>query len=360
MEKLLKKYNLGSSRLRSGCLYGMEADECGGVHTVPEESYHAMFLTALDSGKPDCEWGRFVLEAALPRDMVIVIHALASDESRILRDGETIETDVFLRQPEEGAKRKMRLFELSDSIRQIGATDILLYGQRGRYLWLCVELIGVGSATLRGLRVYTPGDNFFQTFPEVYRRNGAFLHRYLSVFSALYNDLQEEIDGLPALFDPDTAPRALLPVFAQWLGLELDGDFLSEKQCRKLLRSGFRLLSRKGTRAAIEEIVHLLVDEPVYILERTGVEGRRAFGGGDDPFAFTVLLACRSDEQLHAKLLYLIDQFRPIRTQVSIIFLGDCVSMDDHCYMDINAVLVQSVSGSLNSGAALNGLTYLQ
>ena len=119
---------------------------------------------------------------------------------------------------------------------------------------------------------------------------------------------------MPALFDPDTAPAALLPVFADWLGLEIEGGFLSEQQCRQLIKSGFRLMSRKGTRAAIEEIVHLLVEEPVYILERVGPEGRRE-QNGEDPFAFTVLIARQSDEQLHAKLLYLIDQFRPIRTR---------------------------------------------
>lgn len=359
MEKLLKKYCIGASRLRGGSCYGLEADGQGAVHTVPEEGYHVLFLRALDAGIDNCEWGRFALSATLPPDMVLVVRALASDENRILRDGVAIQTDDFLRDPAMDARHKMRLFELSDSIRQIGASDILLYGQRGRYLWLCVELIGTGSACLRDLRVYAPGDNFFQTFPEVYRRNGEFMHRYLSVFSSLYNDLQEEIDSLPALFDPDTAPAALLPVFADWLGLEIEGGFLSDRQCRQLIRSGFRLLSRKGTRAAIEEIVHLLVEEPVYILERVGPEGSRE-QNGEEPFAFTVLISRRSDEQLHAKLLYLIDQFRPIRTRVSIVFLGDCAGMDYHCYLDVNASLVQSTGGSLNGGAALNGLTCLQ
>lgn len=359
MEKLLKKYRIGTSRLRSGSQYGLEIDEAGGIHTLPEEGRHLLFLGALDAGVEDWTWGRFVLSASLPHDMVLVIHALASDEDRILRDGHAIRTDDFLRDPDTDAQFKMRLFDLSDSVRQVGATDILLYSQRGRYLWLCIELIGTGSAHLHDLRVYAPGDNFFQTFPEVYRQNGEFLHRYLSVFSTLYNDLQEEIDGLPALFDLDTAPAALLPVFADWLGLEIEGGFLSEQQCRQLIKSGFRLMSRKGTRAAIEEIVHLLVEEPVYILERVGPEGRRE-QNGEDPFAFTVLIARQSDEQLHAKLLYLIDQFRPIRTRVSIVFLGDCAGMDYHCYLDVNASLVQSTGGSLNSGASLNGLTCLQ
>lgn len=360
MEKLLKKYRLGSSRIKNSALYGLVPDEQGGLHTLPEQGYHAVFFCALDAGRSDCEWGRFVLDADLPSDMALVIHALASDESRILRDGAILETDDFLHMPNESAQHKMRLFTLSDSLRQDGATDVLLYEQRGRYLWLCIELIGAGEATLQNLRVYTPGDNFFQTFPEVYRRNGEFLHRYLSIFSSLYNDLQEEIDGLPTLFDLDTAPTALLPIFAGWMGLELDANFLTDQQCRTLVQSAFRLLSKKGTRASIEEIVRLLVSEPVYILERTNADGQREFGGKDDPFAFTVLIDRSSDEQLHYKLLCLINQFRPIRTSVSIIFLGDCVRMDYHCYLDINAKLVESVGGCLDDGAALNGMIYLQ
>lgn len=359
MEKLLKKYLIGASRLRGGSRYGLEADGAGGLHTTGEQAHRVVFLRALDSGVLDCEWGRFVLTADLPRDMVLVIHALASDDDRIHKEGETVRIDDFLSDPENSMQRKMQLYALSDSIRQVGATDILLYGQRGRYLWLCVELIGAGSACLRDLRVYVPGDNFFHTFPEVYQQNGAFFHRYLSVFSSMYNDLQEKIDGLPALFDLDTAPAGLLPVFAGWLGLEIDGGFLSEGQCRKLLQSGFRLLSRKGTRAVLEEVVHLLVEEPVYIVERAGPDGVGS-QNTDAPFDITVMILRQADEQLHARLQYLIDQFRPIRTRVSIVFLGDCVWLDDHCYLDINAALVQSSGGGLNGGAALNGLTCLQ
>ncbi len=358
MEKLLKKYKIGSSRIKNGALYGMEPDGEDGLRTKPEESYHAAFLCSLDAGAPDSVWGRFVFDAELPDDMVMIVHALASDESRILRDGEILETDDFLRSPGD-ARLKMRLFDLSDSLRQEGATDILLYSQRGRYLWLCVELFGIGEAVIRGMRVYTPGDNFFQTFPEVYRRNGDFLHRYLSVFSSMYNDLQEKIDGLPVLFDVDTAPAPLLPVLAGWMGLELDNNLLTGSQCRMLLKRAFRLLSRKGTRYVIEEVVHLLASDPVYILENTNADGQRGFGGGD-PFSFTVLIGRKSDEQLYYKLLCLINQFRPMRTRVSIIFLGDCTSMDFHCYMDINAELTESVGGSLDDNTALNGMTYLQ
>ncbi len=357
MEKLLKKFRIGESRLRGASLYGLTA-EGDSVRTVEGQDYHVLFFCALDSGKDDCPWGRFKLHADLPRDMVLIIHALASDENHILRNDQVIMTDDFLRE-NISPKQKMRLYELSDSVRQAGEWDILLYSQRGRYLWLCIELIGAGDACLSDMQVYIPGDNFLQTFPEVYRRNGEFLHRYLSIFSSLYNDLQEEIDGLPALFDPDTAPSALLPEFARWLGLELDGNFLDDGQCRQLIRSAFRLLSHKGTRAAIEEIMHLLVRDPVYILERVGAEGQRD-QSGEDPFAFTVLIARRSDEQLHAKLLYLIDQFRPIRIRVSIVFLGDCYNMDYHCYLDLNAKLRQSTGGSLNGGASLNGMTCLQ
>lgn len=95
MEKLLKKYRIGTSRLRSGSQYGLEIDEAGGIHTLPEEGRHLLFLGALDAGVEDWTWGRFVLSASLPHDMVLVIHALASDEDRILRDGHAIRTDDF-------------------------------------------------------------------------------------------------------------------------------------------------------------------------------------------------------------------------------------------------------------------------
>lgn len=353
----LKKYNLGCARLRAGVMEGLTLEQDGTLRTAPDAEQHAVFLHSLDGGQDDCPWGRLVFEVEMPEHMVLVTHAFASNESRIIQNDQVTEIDDFLLDPTRPAPRKRRLFEMADGIRAVGVHDILLDGQQGRYLWLAFELLGTGEAWLRNFRVYTPGDVFFHTFPEVYRTNGEFFHRYLSVFSTLYTDFQEKIDRLPEMIDIDTAPVALLPVFADWLGLGLDGNFLSEAQMRRLLHAAFRLACLKGTRQAIAEVVQVLIDEPATLVERRQLEDGSDPDGlyGDSPFCFTVLVPREADERLHAQLLFLINQFKPMRSRVSIIFLGDTGRVDDYCYLDVNATLVQASAGQLDDGAALSG-----
>ena len=57
-----------------------------------------------------------------------------------------------------------------------------------------VEVMGEG-VSIGNIRVEAPGDNFMQTFPEVYREKNSFFHRYLSVYSSIYNDFQEKLDA---------------------------------------------------------------------------------------------------------------------------------------------------------------------
>jgi phage tail-like protein len=228
-------------------------------------------------------------------------------------------------------------------------SDILLYEQKGRYLWICLEAIGTG-AEFSDFCVYVPGDNFFQTFPEVYRQNGEFFHRYISVFSSMYNDLQDRINSVPELLDLDTAPPEILLMIAGWLGLETDGDFFSDEQLRALLKITSELIKIKGTRRAVEQIIGIFIDEPFYIIENEHGE----------PHCFTVLINRTADEKLHSRLLFLINQFKPLRTKAIIIFAGDTDAVDSGCYLDVNAKIVKITPGVLDRATTLGGKSLLE
>lgn len=351
MTTVLKKYIIDDSRLARGFLSGLYLAGGGAVRTLCGEESRFLFLSALDSGQEDCAWGRFVFSADLPRDIALTVYAFAANESQITADGRTMTVDSFLRDEARPAALKKKLFMDAGAVRAAGASDILLYEQRGRYLWAAVELTGGGDAELRDFRCYLPGDTFFRTFPEVYRADGEFFHRYLSVFSSLYNDLQETIDKLPGLLDISAAPPGLLPVFAGWLGLEMDG--LTEPQQRRLLREAYRLSSVKGTRGAIEGALRVLIDEPFYIAER------RAYGAADQD-SFSVLVCRRADERLHAQIKFLINQFKPLRCRAHVVFLGGDSGMDGDCYLDINASAARMKPGGLDCGDALNGFAFIK
>ena len=358
----IKTYRLNAARLARGLRQGFSLAEDGALHTQGDGP-HFILLPALDSAQPDCAWGRLSLVGDLGAESMLTIRAVASNQDAVIRNNEVVKIDDFLLDPAISPAEKERMFTLADGMERSGVWDVLLTGQTGRYLWLWLEVTGAEPGALTRLRVYTPGDNFFRTFPQVYQTDNDFLQRYLTIFSTLYQEFQEEIDDLPRLLDLDTAPDALLPMLAQWMGLETDETLLSPPELRRLLKAAPELLARKGTRWAVERLVRLFVAEPVYIVERNllQADARRGSGlYGDTPFDFTVMLGRRLDEKLRLRLTFLIDQFRPARSRCRIVFLEECGGLDAFTYLDVNGRVLQNAPGSLDDGKALTGMTYLQ
>lgn len=368
MAAVNKKYCIGKNRLSRGLLNGFQVTEDGGLQSVSSFGRHTLFLEHLDGGETDCQWGRFVFDAALEDEVGIVVRTFASNDLQFVGNGSLTAFDTFLKNDKESVSYKEKLFFAMSASKVTDCSDMLLYEQKGRYLWIFIEVVGNGNAILNNFRVFNPGDNFLNTFPEVYRTNGAFFHRYLSIFSSLYNDFQTTIDTLDRFVDVDTAPDGLLPVFAGWLGIELDGNFLEPEQLRKLLKAAYPMIRAKGTRKAVLDIVRLFVDEPVYIVEQSiaGKYGDFALTErgesiyGSSPYDFLVMINRQADEKLHSRLLFLLNQFKPVRSRVGIVFLRDGGKLDSHSYLDVNAELIQASAGSLDRSSALNGLTFLQ
>jgi phage tail-like protein len=347
---MIRKYKLGYNRLSRGYKEGFKFSATKSIITTSTEAgVHRIFLRSLDKGsETDFDWGRLKFNARLGRDTVYSLTVLASDDKTASYKGEEVNLDEFICDDEIPATEKKGLLKSKGASVFTKTNDVLLYEQKGRYLWLCIEAWG-DEAEFSDFQVYVPGDNFFKTFPEVYRRSGEFFHRYISVFSSIYNDLQEKINDIDKLIDIDTAPPGILPVFAEWLGLE--GDFLSEAQLRALLKIAFDLIKIKGTRCAIERIVGIFIDEPFYVIESKTAA---------DPFCFTVMINRPADEKIHAQLLFLLNQFKPLRTKARIIFARDICAMDNYCYLDINASVMKVTKGYFDERCSLNGRTLLK
>ena len=143
----------------------------------------------------------------------------------------------------------------------------------------------------------------------------------------MYADFDKKIEALINFVDIDTAPVQVLPILAKWLGIEVDGDFLGEEKMRKLLKNAYYLSRIKGTRKAVTEIAKLVLDEEPLIIEQSkighiGKENRKVYDDlySSNPFSFTVLVHQKSDEKLYAQLKFLIDQFKPARSETKIVF----------------------------------------
>jgi phage tail-like protein len=345
---------------------GFDRLDGGGVSTANTAS-HIRIMERIDGGRRNCKWGRLCFTAESEEGAIPVIHAFATDDEQLIAGGVVTTYDSIILDPHEPVSRKQRLFELSGASKFIGKEDVLLYGQEGRYLWLCVEVIGQGGATLRNFEVFTPRDNFMGSFPEIYRMEGEFFHRYLAVFSSLYYDLQDTVNAMDKLVDADTAPKEALPILAGWLGLDPDEGALSETQFRLLLKAAFDMIRAKGTRKAVQDVLGVFLDRPFYIVEQRVAKeimserDREVCGRlyGDSSFDLTVLLQHEPEERLRDGLKYLIRQFAPLRTRVELVFLENTSRLDDYTYCDINARVTGFDAGCLDGTAMLDGAHYI-
>jgi phage tail-like protein len=89
-----------------------------------------------------------------------------------------------------------------------------------------------------------------ENLPGIYSE-GDFGMRLVSGFEALLDPLVAALDNLPEHFDPAYAPRDVLDLLTEWLGLEHD-EARSGEERRAIVRMAPELMRRRGTRAGLE------------------------------------------------------------------------------------------------------------
>ena len=351
------QYSIRQNRLKKALFQGMELGDGDSVRSC-EGGDHYFVLPLLDSGISDCPWGRLHFEMTLPENCVCYLYAAASNE---LRGVEVmLDTDSSLLD-------KKRLLQSLRGLRFINKQDVLLYEITGRYLWIMAEVIGK-NVSIRNIRAEAPGDNFMQTFPEVYREKNSFFHRYLSIYSSIYNDFQEKLDHRGELLPVETAPLRLLELYAKWLGIDVNGGYLGEETLRELLKEAPELLRRKGTKYCIERICEILLGEVPVIAERSQMQRyirrneREQYDAlyGDSPYDVTLLLKHYVEEKKKEQLLHLLSQFKPLRSRLHIVFLEPTGVLDEHSYMDKNAITFTQDEGMLDAAQIADGTIILQ
>ena len=360
-------YSINKNRIEGGYYSGFELDEKGVLTVISEEPVHYLCLRAIDNGISDSAWGRLKLEGSFSESMVCYLYVAAFDEDSFYRKGQPARIDSFLCDREEEITVKKEFFRQARGLRFVHQKDVLLYGLKGRYLYLVLELIGLGEGKITGMKVDSQGDNFMNTFPEIYRERGGFFHRFLSVFSSIYNDFQEDIERLPEILDLDTCPAGLLPVYGGWLGIHVGDDFLEEAVLRTLVKEAYRLNRIKGTRAALERISEIVLGEKVLVLERNVMEDyiekdqmaqfERLYG--NSPYDVTILVLESITEVQKSQLLFLLDQFKPVRSRLHIIRRKKAGTLDSYAYLDMDARISGPGEGSLDTSQELDGLIRL-
>lgn len=351
-------FSIKKGQLKSALYKRMSYKEDGSITCEEEGGVHYFILPALDSGMENCPWGRLKFSMELPENSVCYLYAAACNQE---------EDRDYLMDPSVELIDKKRYLSDLGCLRFINKPDVLLYEIEGRYLWLAVEVIGKG-ATLSDMEIQVPGDNFMDVFPEVYREKNSFFHRYLSIFSSIYNDFQGNLDQREKMLDMEKAPKNLLVLFLKWMGIDVDGGFLEEEDLRALLRESGELIRYKGTKRSIEKLCELFVGEKPTILER-GLMQKYIRNSeqdlydslyGDSPYDVTLVMNNVVEEHKKEQLLHLLRQFKPIRCKLHILFLKKRGVLDEHTYLDMNAVTFTQETGQMDVSTLLDGAIVLE
>ncbi len=360
-------YTIKKNRIQNGYHPGFWMGEDGILRPDKDTGNHYLYLRAVDSGVNDSEWGRLQLSARYDEKTVCYVYAAAMNEDSFDEDGHSVKIQDFLCDAGRSHKSKKDFLMRIGAQRTVNEKDILLYSLKGRYLYLMLEFAGEGECELSSLRIDMQGDNFMQTFPGIYQERNGFFHRYMSIFSSMYNDFENDIAKLPLLMDVDTCPESLLPVYASWMGIDVGEDFLDESVLRPLVKEAYSLNRMKGTKAALERVTQIVIGEMPRIIESNVIsaglppehvdEFKKVYGDG--LYDVTVLVRKTLSQTVKSRLMFLLDQFKPVRADLHIICLKDSAALDAYAYLDINAVAGGRMPGELDGRQALDGESLL-
>lgn len=325
-------YTIRNNRLRQGLIEGFDIKDDNSLILDQEKMEHFAFLQPVDGVDDGSLWGRLTCNMLLSEEIVCYSYIIALDSLDIVTgEGESVDLSTFLYDPEVDTFKKVTLLSKLGAKRVVNTPDVLLYDLKGRYLILAMEILGSGKATIGNIRIGARGDNFTGTFPEVYQERNSFFHRYMSIFSSIFNDIGEENERLYEMLDLDKCSAELLEMYGSWFGIDLKGGFLPEDVLRNIVKEAYQLNRMKGTKWALQRILEIMKLEDFVILEN------RLTGG--DVFDVTILIKEKLTEELRHQIMFLLDQFRPIRTRIRLLQMQKDAVMDSNSYLDMNATI---------------------
>lgn len=180
-------------------------------------------------------------------------------------------------------------------------------------------------------RLYLRPRSLYPEFlPAVYREVD-FIGRLLKIFEQSFEPAVNTLQTMWAYLDPLTAPEALLPFLAQWVGWQNETAWSVEQQ-RSLIKRAMEIYRWRGTRRGLQFYLHIYTglplhdptrsphEQPIQIhttSQRGFVLGETALGpaatlGGGKPFHFSVRLCPNAEHLLDETLVRaIIEQEKP-------------------------------------------------
>jgi phage tail-like protein len=150
--------------------------------------------------------------------------------------------------------------------------------------------------------------------PAVYQ-DGDFGMRFVGALEEMLDPIVAVLDGLPAHFDPDFAPRDMLNLMAAWLGVDLD-ESQEIKYQREMLRQSAELGRRRGTVRGLEMALALYFPAvPLRVEDQGSVRFTTKPGSkpaAAPPPSFVVYCDKPIPETTQAAVARTIEHFKPV------------------------------------------------
>ncbi len=309
------------------------------------------FLPPLDSGEGDFRWGRVKLQASIPGEAAVRIFARASDL------GEWEEWQAALKEPPAPGVPQALFGEAKAS-----GDDVWL-SEKGRYLWLAIGFTGSGAEKPRmdGISILADSDHMADYLPAVYQGQ-EFTYRYLSIFTAMFQDLEDGVGRIRRQLEPASADPEMLRYLAQWLCAD---RIESEEELREWLPHAVDEYETMYTVDGIRRSVERLTGRTPWLVEHFAVDPndpecsdpelyRRLYG--DDPYRFFLLLPqdTFSEQRQMERFLEQLEELVPAETEPELVLLKPCVQLDWHTYLGINSRIGDYVTAVIDETVTIH------
>ena len=299
----------------------------------------------LDSGAYRTRWGRLFLDACLPPGTAAGVRFVTTDDdvvldpvdprppdrgARAVPDPEATpplapvhlldvaapESAVFRRPT--GSERPWLPAAGTDRV-ETYETPVL--AAPGRYLWIQLLLHGTEqvSPQVRTIRVERPGHALLTALPRAWSRDdedASFLQRLLAPAEGLLHELDERAARRAVLVNPRAVPSEALTWLAGFAGLVLDLRWPEDAR-RALIEEAYPLYRRRGTAAALIQILALYLGRPPTLIENWQLRGLAGAVLGIRPGSATAPDVAGSAAQTGSLGRYLIGGPKPGLTSYS-------------------------------------------
>ncbi len=303
------------------------------------------FLPPLDSGESDFRWGRVKLSLFLPKDASVQIYARASDDP---------EWDAWNNISEQMSCAEAARTLFGDP--KSSGADVWL-AETGRWLWLAVGFSSgrAEKPRLDAVSILAQSDHLSDYLPSIYQKSD-FTYRFLSIFTAMFQDLEDRIGQARRQLDPASADPEMLQYLAHWLCA--DGS-LPEEELRSILPHVIDEYETMYTVDGIRRSVERLTGKTPLIIEHFEVDPndpscsnpelyRRLYG--DDPYRFFLLLpqGTFTEQRQMEEFLEQMDELVPAETTPELVLLKPCVQLDWHTYLGVNTKIGEYVTAVID------------